>query len=59
MNIKNLTKEVDVYCAWIDEAESRNKRSSNVFGFEDDQDDNPEVLNARPSVKHRTQVSLR
>jgi transcription elongation factor Elf1 len=23
--ISHLTKEVDVYCAWIDEAESRNK----------------------------------
>lgn len=31
-----LTKEVDVYCAWIDEAESRNKNMrglSNGLGF--------------------------
>jgi len=47
MNINNLTKEVDVYCAWIDEAESRNRKAriAGGFGFEEeeeDQDTNPE-----------------
>ena len=59
MTINKLTKEVDVYCAWIDEAEKRNKQGAgNGYGVEDDDDfDNPEnatqsaAMNSRPSLR--------
>jgi transcription elongation factor Elf1 len=31
--INKLTKEVDVYCAWTDEAEKRNKESGDGRGL--------------------------
>lgn len=59
MAINKLSKEVDVYCAWIDEAEMRNKqgRNSEGFGFEDEEDENAEEFssasasNFRPSLR--------
>ena len=69
--INRLTKEVDVYCQWIDEAESLSKKKKSGSGLglqntnngddddDEDVDEDDEEEDVRPSLHNNNGVRLR
>ncbi len=62
--INKLTKEVDVYCNWIDEAEETNKQgvageSHNLGYVSPNVEEEQEQQTTRPSIRQAGKVPLR